>query len=185
MKIENLEQLLQEELRDLYDAEKQLVKPSQDGQSLLRNLAHFLECEAMGFREEILFAQEFEGEIERPIVQEDRAQQGAFRFEVVRNSPVADSHGRHRSIANSTRSSVVLVLDVVAASSPRQMASQSRLGTQLYHFMHFAQAACNGGIAEILCKTRKSCEEVLPPCGYSPRHGVRASPAPPSQGRAR
>ena len=57
----------------------------------------------MGFRVEILFAQEFEGEIESSIVEEDRAQQGAFRFEVVRNGSVAGSRSRHRSIVNSTR----------------------------------------------------------------------------------
>ena len=58
----------------------------------------------MGFRVKILFAQEFEGEIESPIVEEDRAQQGAFRFEVVRNGSVAGSRSRHRNILNFTRS---------------------------------------------------------------------------------
>ena len=71
----------------------------------------------MGFRVKILLAQKFQGKIESPIVEKDRAQQGAFRFEVVRNGSVAGGCSRHSDIVNSTRTSLKLRAEVSCGNS--------------------------------------------------------------------
>ena len=53
----------------------------------------------MRFGEEIVLADVFEGDVQRAVVEENRAQQGALNFEVMRDSPVDCGCGRHRVAA--------------------------------------------------------------------------------------
>ena len=61
-----------------------------DGVAALGELDHLVEDAAVGVAEEIVGVDDLGGEVERVVVQQDRAEDGALRFEVVRQRAFGD-----------------------------------------------------------------------------------------------